>query len=271
MEDIFKISVSKAKTFDSCKAKYKFNYIDKLPKKTWAHHILGNLVHVTLENFHKYYIYIKANDIKNYEPFNKVMTNAFKDACIKYEGNITPETYSQAREMLLKYLDKINIDTKSSNGLPNVIAVEQDFAINIQNKVLLNGAIDRIELEPNDVYHVCDYKTTKDKKYLKNDFFQLLVYAYVIKKIYPQAKKVKGSYIMLRHDFERFTQEFTDAQILSVEKKITDLYSDILEEKLWRAQPTMLCSYCDFMENCDEGKKLVYPHGTPSINPEMSW
>ncbi len=58
-------------------------------------------------------------------------------------------------------------------GLPNVIGVEKDFYINLNNKVLLNGFIDRIQIDPDGLIHVADYKTTKDPKYLK-DFFSVV-------------------------------------------------------------------------------------------------
>src|SRR5690606_681164 len=47
-----KLSVSKVKTFDSCKAKYKYSYIEKLPKKEFEFHIFGTFCHDVLENFH---------------------------------------------------------------------------------------------------------------------------------------------------------------------------------------------------------------------------
>jgi ATP-dependent helicase/DNAse subunit B len=47
------LSVSKAKTFDDCKAKYKFCYIQKLPRIDRDFHIFGKFLHSTLESFHK--------------------------------------------------------------------------------------------------------------------------------------------------------------------------------------------------------------------------
>ena len=49
----FFLSVSKAKTFDQCKAKFKYQYIEKLPKKSWDFQIFGQFLHAILENFHE--------------------------------------------------------------------------------------------------------------------------------------------------------------------------------------------------------------------------
>ena len=46
------LSVSKVKTFDDCKAKYRYTYIEKLPRKEWSFHIFGSFLHLVLEEFH---------------------------------------------------------------------------------------------------------------------------------------------------------------------------------------------------------------------------
>ena len=53
------LSVSKAKTFDDCQAKYRFSYIEKLPRKTWSFHILGRFAHSVLEAFHRARIFLE--------------------------------------------------------------------------------------------------------------------------------------------------------------------------------------------------------------------
>ena len=54
--DEFRVSVSKTKTFLDCKAKFKFCYVEKLPRKDWDFHIFGKFCHSVLEEFHKTYM-----------------------------------------------------------------------------------------------------------------------------------------------------------------------------------------------------------------------
>ena len=117
-----------------------------------------------------------------------------------------------------------------------------------------NGAIDRIQLDDDDVIHVCDYKTAKNKKYLKNDWFQLLTYAYVIVTEDPSIKKVRGSYILLRHDFEYMTVEFDLPEILKVKDKFVEYARQMNTETEFKPNPTPLCNFCDFQNLCPEGK-----------------
>ena len=50
-KEILNLSVSKLKTFEDCKTKFKFSYIDKLPKKEWEFHSFGKFLHAVLEYF----------------------------------------------------------------------------------------------------------------------------------------------------------------------------------------------------------------------------
>ena len=51
MSEDLRISVSKAKTFDGCKKKFDFCYVQKLPRKDWDFHIFGKFCHSVLETF----------------------------------------------------------------------------------------------------------------------------------------------------------------------------------------------------------------------------
>lgn len=248
MSDILKLSVSKTKLFDDCKAKYRFAYELKLPRKDFHFHIFGKFLHKVLEDFHLEYINGSV------EPHNKVMSKVYKTALTEYKSKIDEPSLKEAHLIVEAYLEKL-----SNEKFPEILSVEKDFNILISDTVLLNGMIDRIQKDPDGVIHVCDYKTTKNKKYIKNDFAQLLTYAYVIYNMYPSVEKVRGSYIMLRHDFEYITKEFSKEEILEVKDKYASYADSIKEEKLWAPTPTRLCQFCDFLDVCNEGKNLIKP------------
>ena len=160
------LSVSKAKTFESCKAKFRFCYIEKLPKIDRDFHIFGKYLHQILENFHR--SLIEHPERKG--EWDNVMKEAWNSAYAEYSEQLTGIQVKDAQAMIDEYSAILKED-----GLPNVIGVEQDFYINLNNKVLLNGFIDRIQIDPDGLIHVADYKTTKDPKYLQ-DFFHKCFY-----------------------------------------------------------------------------------------------
>ncbi len=261
MTEDLRLSVSKTKTFLDCKAKFKFCYVEKLPRKDWDFHIFGKFCHRVLEYFHQQYI------DGCLLPYNVTMTDGFKVAWAEYKDKMTPEMKKECWEIVDKYLRLVTKDKKS--GLPlNVINVEKRFDFQIADNLVLNGAIDRIQMDDDNVIHVADYKTTKHKKYLKKDFFQLLTYAYVIVSENPNIEKVRASYILLRHDFEYITTEFTKDEIIKVKDKYVEYASQILAEKEYPPNPTALCNYCDYLQQCPAGKGKAFDQ---QVYGEVNW
>jgi len=246
------LSVSKVKTFDDCKAKYRYSYIEKLPRKEWDFHVFGSFSHEVLEIFHKSLLKSSSEDHAT------VMTQAFKEACETFKGKITKTQKDDAWKMMNTYLQQ-SADEKPEFA-PEILALEKSFFIDIglddQPHVLLNGFIDRIQKDPDGIIHVADYKTTKNKRYLK-DFFQLLTYSFALMVEDPSIEKVRASFILLRHDFEYLTKEFTRDDAMATKQTFIDYANKIGKEKLWRPSPQFLCNYCDFLDVCDEGKQYL--------------
>lgn len=262
MSEVIRLSVSKTKTFIDCKAKYKYVYIEKLPRKDWEFHTFGKFCHKVLEDFHNAYI------INNSElPYNVEMGNAWKSAWQEFKSAMTPEMKKDCWTIIDQYLRKISAN-RLSQQVDNVIGCEKKFEINVENKVVLNGMIDRIQIDPDGVIHVCDYKTVKNKKYLKDDFFQLLTYAYVIISEDPSIERVRASYILLRHDFEYITTEFTVPEILKISDKYLEYADQMQQETNFEPNPTVLCNFCDYLNLCPEGKSKSF---SQAVYGEVSW
>jgi hypothetical protein len=77
MSNTIRLSVSKTKTFLDCKAKYKYAYIEKLPRKDWDFHIFGKFCHKVLEDFHNLYI------TGCQDPYHVSMNTVYKNAMIE--------------------------------------------------------------------------------------------------------------------------------------------------------------------------------------------
>lgn len=247
-----RLSVSKTKTFLSCKKQFHYSYILKFPKKERDYHLFGTFAHKVLENFHNTYI----NGCT--DPYNIAMKQAFKEAHQEYKEKLTPEMKKECYDVIDSYLKIIYTDKKNYLS-SNVIACEKNFSIKIKDDVVLNGMIDRIQLDPDGVMHVADYKTTKNKKYLKNDFFQLLTYCYALLLEDNSLEKIRASYVLLRHNFEFITTEFNKEDILKIKDQYIDYAEKIKNEKEFEPTTSKLCGYCDFLEFCDDGKMASNP------------
>ncbi len=241
------LSVSKTKTYLDCAAKFHYCYILKLPRKEYDFHIFGKFLHEILE---RYYAKVLAECT---DAPNLILTAAWREAFGNWKAKLNPEQVKEAKEICMLFLKQLT----ESNNSTTVLSVEKSFWVDIDGKVLLNGFIDRVQLDKDGILHVSDYKTTKNKKYLKNDYFQLLTYAFVMCLEDPSIQKVRTSYILLRHGFESFVKEFDREEVMKVEDTFLKYAEQIHEEKLYRPNPSVLCKWCDHLEICDAGSKLV--------------
>lgn len=260
MSDVLRLSVSKTKTFIDCKKKFDFSYVQKLPKKDWDFHVFGKFCHKALEDFHQ--SYLEGNS----QPYNVVMGESYKNALTEFKDKMTPEMKKDCWSIIDRYLRMV---TKDKKMVTSVIGVEKKFDFAVDEKLVLNGMIDKIQIDDDGVIHVADYKTTKNKKYLKNDWFQLLTYAYVILNEDPSITKVRASYILLRHDFEYITTEFEVDEILKIKDKYLEYARQINSETDYAPNPTALCNYCDFQNLCPAGKAKSFDNS--NIYGEVNW
>ena len=171
------------------------------------------------------------------------MGNAFSDQRQNKEYvSMLPQQLEEAKIMLQEYLFALE-----KNGMPNVLAIEDGFNL-IIDKYVLRGFIDRIDVDKDGLFHIVDYKTTKNEKYL--DDFQLLIYGLALKNKYPDMDRFRGSYILLKKGSKYMTNEYNIEDIRKCEKKIIEYGNSIENEKIWRKNPSPLCNYCDFYEPC---------------------
>lgn len=244
------LSVSKIKTFQQCKAKYRFEYVDRIKKtKVWDHLDFGNCLHSALENFHK-----KIIEGDN-RAENELMTISFKESLQQFSAKLSAEQKNEAFKMLSLYL-KIYNDLKLNSKLPKVLSVESSFYIDIDG-IIFNGKIDKIQIDHDGLINICDYKTTKNKSFLKKDKFQLMSYAYVKFLEDPQVQKLRTSYVLLKHNFENILEEYCREDVSSFESSIIEIRDSLDKEKLWRPETSRLCEYCDFLDICEEGKRAT--------------
>ena len=236
--EIIKLSASSVKTYEQCPKKYYYSYIDKQPKQDWEHLLLGNCAHRTLEIFHNIYRDIGTSKHKTLSEIMKVSFSAARK-----EFKLKEETINECFSLLSDYLVSVR-----KNGMPVVIGIEQDFEIKLSNSVIVRGFIDRIDLLDDNTYHIVDYKTTKNVKYLEP--LQLKVYGLWLEKEFPEINKFKASYSLLRHGSKLKSYNLSVEDLKSVKTDLLNYASTIRTENTWAPIPTALCNWCDFKNIC---------------------
>jgi RecB family exonuclease len=255
-----KLSVSKIKTFDQCAKKFHFTYILKMPRKEQDFHVFGKLLHKALEDFHQ--LYIKGWLL----PANEAMKVAWQAAKAEFADKMTPQAIKDAFDILSKYLKLVA--SNPPTYLTNVLSTEEPFNFELTNNIILNGVIDKVSTDDDGMVHISDYKSTKDKRYLKDDWFQLMTYAFVVMHNKPEIERVRVSYVLLRHDFEHISKEVSREEAEAVKGEYERFAADIENEKEYQATVSNLCRWCDHLEICPQGLKSI---GKEVRHGEIDW
>lgn len=244
------VSYSKLTTYKNCPKNYKFVYIDKLPRLDKPYTVFGNFCHDILEDFHKAYI------DKSKDDFDIVMKKAFLENKKKWELKLTKDQIMEAFNIMQIYLDKL------PSTLPNVIAVEKEIWLPIDNELIFYGFIDRVQIDEDDIVHVIDYKTTKDPRFLK-DKTQLLLYAYALYSEDMNISKMRVSFMLLKHEMKYLSSDNVVGDLIKAKDSLLDMWGKIQLDQLFRASPIEYkCKNCDYLDKCNEGKKLIYKDKT---------
>ena len=242
-DGFIKLSASSMKCFTQCPQKYYFNYITREETKDHDYFDLGNIAHRTLELFHKEYM----EDGTSKRPLGKIMGVSFAKARAEKEfKNIKNHILVEAKELIDNYLKSV-----ATSGMPIVKSVEKKFTLDINDKIIVRGVADRVDIQKNGIFHIVDYKTTKNKRYLEP--FQLLVYGLWLKREYPSIKNFKASYLLLRHDSALKSYNFNMEDLDACKKKIigyADKINNNKEIDTWVTIPGILCNWCDFNKIC---------------------
>jgi ATP-dependent helicase/DNAse subunit B len=189
----FKLSVSKIKTFESCKAKFYFSYIKYIQKKEWEFQIFGSFLHEVLERFEEF---IKNGDSSEE---NVIMKKAFNNAWkavpfkngekfTKWSEKVSAEQKKECLAILNSYLS-LRKSLKENGNVSKTLDTEKKFNILLQENLLINGFIDLLQEDSDGILHVIDYKSSSHTKYLKKDKFQLQTYAYALFLENPELQK----------------------------------------------------------------------------------
>jgi len=240
---ILVLSTSRVKTFLQCPRKYYYNYIERLPKKHWDHFDLGTLVHGALEFFHDEF----RDDTFDYTKLNSLLSKSFKKQydLMKEDGDLVKaEIVLEAKSLLKNYLKNIKFEGLKSK----ILSVEDEFELDLDEEFKIRGVVDRVDLDKDGSYHIKDYKTNKNKRYM--DPFQLKTYGLYLQSKYPEVTNFKGSYIMMRFNGEHISYNFNINDVNKVKTELIDYARKISEEKRWISKPSKLCDWCDFKKPC---------------------
>jgi len=244
-------SHSKLETFEQCKLKFKYRYIDKIipeiAKSIEAH--LGSIVHETLE-----WLYTKI--MKGEIP---TIDNVISFYSEKWIENYSPEMSIVNKTLTQKdYFNRgveflVNYYMKNHPFKENTIATEKKIELTLDEDKKLIGFIDRLvnNLEREEI-EIHDYKTSNSmwsREKLETNR-QLALYSLAIKESFGKDKKVCMVWHFLAHDMKVCLRK-TDQELEKLKEEVINLTKEIEKTKEFPPTISKLCNWCEYRNICE--------------------
>ena len=250
-----KLSASRISTFLSCKQKYYFSYIKKVPKLSNPSFKLGLAVHGSLEMAGRIWMEKGKLTKKDTEAILKEY-----DKISVQEGIEEYQIHLEGKELIKKRLNNF-MTGKKLIGLELRFGFEDDadcHRITSKYGVPLIGAIDKIEEYDQDTLLIIDYKTSKTAPtghQMRHDV-QLSIYDLVAKQMFPQYKRIALALDLLKSEVLYTYRTEEDRE--EFEQYLRAVYDEMLalKEEDVSATLNIFCGWCDFKDICGTYKKI---------------
>jgi len=245
-------SHSRLSTFEQCKLKFKYRYIDRITpkiKETIESH-LGRVVHDTLE-----WVYTQAKK-------GKIITIDEIIACYteRWQKNYRKEIPIVKKELTSKdYFNKgvqflIDYYNEHKPFRDGTIECEKRvwIALDEQREYKIQGFIDRLVYNfKTKEYEIHDYKTANNlptQERIDNDR-QLALYAIAIKELFGHDKEVRLIWHYLAHN-TRIDSTRTNEQLQQLKRETLELIKEIEATETFPHNKSPLCGWCEFKDIC---------------------
>jgi putative RecB family exonuclease len=251
-----KLSYSSISTYETCPAKYRYQYQDKLPTTSSPALSFGDALHRTLYRFHDRPVPVAPS----LEELHEML-----DAEWVAEGYRDPGEEALYREHARQILADYHRVNAGSFRIP--AALEFRFTVEVDG-VDLSGVIDRLDRIPGGGYEIVDYKTSRrlPPKAVVDRDLQLSLYYLAAKKIWGIEPERLTLYYLLPG--ERMSTFRTPADAEDLRRRIAIVAERIAAGK-FEPRPNPLCDWCDFQQVCPLFRhKFEREQGDPA--PRMS-
>ncbi|HEU4406783.1 MAG TPA: PD-(D/E)XK nuclease family protein [Polyangiaceae bacterium] len=235
------LSYSRLSKWEQCPLAFRFAYVDRLPGEPALPLRFGRVVHAALERLFR--------DVVAEERTGRLdearALEAYRAAWDE-EGLVGAAAFAEGHALVRAF-----VRAEGEVDHRDVLAIEQEFRLPVGRFELL-GYLDRVDRVGEDVVEVLDYKTNRalfDGDELAASL-QMSLYALAARALWPWAREVRLTFVMLRHGPLRQTTTRTDADL-----EAALAYAEALGEASERAteHPPRLgpnCAHCDHRRRC---------------------
>jgi RecB family exonuclease len=232
-----RLSYSSMNTYETCPAKFKFQYEDRVPQGRSAALSFGDSLHRALHLFHNRPVPVAPS-------VNELLE--MLEACWVSEGFLDASeerTYiDHGRQVLTQY----HRENAEDYRIP--AALEFRFTIDVEG-VALSGVIDRMDRIPGGGYEIVDYKTNRrlpPQARIDQDL-QLSIYHMAAREIWGIEPERLTLYYLLPG--QRMTTVRTPRDVDELRRRI-GVVAERIEAGMFEPRQNPLCDWCEYQSLC---------------------
>lgn len=242
------LSYNKLKTFRECALRYRYTYLERLPRppvKTLAFH---RRLHEALANYHRFAKRDGKVDLEALLQSYARRCGADTDSAVRQS-----RAYQEGEEILRLYYETEWHNARVPAYLEHPLRVEF-------GPYILTGTVDRLDFTPTGGYSLIDYKLDRElpdhnvaEESLQLSFYDLLVYEAL--GVAPDDVRL----YYLRHGVEQVSAR-TRQQRYEMVEWVDETAARIREERKWVPCEGEACRTCPFWSACPAKTGQERPH-----------
>jgi putative RecB family exonuclease len=247
------LSPSRAGDFQQCPLMFRLRVVDKIPEPPNAAATKGTLVHAVLERLFDLPAARRTHDgaVELLRPqWARLLEQRPELGGLFASDEERAAWLSEAERLLGTYFtleDPSRLEPSQRELFVRAPMGEGE------DRLLLRGFVDRLDVAPNGLLRVVDYKTGKAPPpgYEEKSLFQMKFYALVLWKV--RGVVPKRLQLLYLGNGERLTYDPSEADLLAAEQQIAGIWTAIrkaAEERRWATKPSKLCGWCNFRHLC---------------------
>jgi putative RecB family exonuclease len=247
-----RLSYSSISTYETCPAKWRFQYRERLPTVPSPALTFGDSVHRALRRFHDRPVPVAPGLPELMDMLDQEWAS---------EGYRDPNEEALYRDHARQVLRQYHLDNAAHYRIP--AALEHRFRIEVEG-VPVSGVIDRMDRLPGGGYEIIDYKTNRrlpPRVRLERDL-QLSVYALAAREVWGIEPERLTLYYLLPG--QRMTSARTPEHLDDLRRRVATV-AERIEAGMFEPRENPLCGWCDFQARCPLFRHRDQPHEAPRM------